>query len=78
MTDETETINLLRAIRAKLDEQGSRLARLETRLSGVEQIVGYIYAGMGDDRTVVQALTRRVAHIERRLLELQGVSSNDR
>ncbi|MFO8005439.1 hypothetical protein [Thioalkalivibrio sp.] len=57
----------LKAIRAKLDDHGERLGRIETRLSSIEQTVGSLYALAGSDRDNVQGLTRRIERIEKRL-----------
>lgn len=57
----------LKSIRAKLDDHGERLGRIETRLSSIEQTVGSLYALAGSDRDNVQGLTRRIERIEKRL-----------
>jgi len=57
----------LKAIRTKLDDHGERLGRIETRLSSIEQTIGSLYALAGSDRETVQALTRRIERIEKRL-----------
>lgn len=67
MTDDNIILKHLQAIRATLDDHSDRLARIETRLSGIEHTLGYLYAGAGDDRAAMQALTRRVERIEKRL-----------
>jgi len=57
----------VKAIRNKLDDHGERLGRIETRLSSIEQTIGSLYALAGSDRETVQALTRRIERIEKRL-----------
>ncbi len=49
----------LRAIRAKQDQHGERLDRIELRLCVIEQTLGSMFAVSGSDRKTVQSLTRR-------------------
>jgi hypothetical protein len=74
MTENTENLILehLRAIRNVLSDHGERLNRIELRLSAIEQTLGSLYALSGSDRERLDALTRRVERIERRL-ELRDV-----
>ena len=57
----------LRAIRGDLSDHGERLARIELRLSAIEQTLGSLYALSGSDRETMSAVIRRVERIERRL-----------
>lgn len=69
MTDNVDNLVLehLRAIRSLLGEHGDRLNRIELRLSAIEQTLGSLYALSGSDRETINAVTRRVERIERRL-----------
>jgi hypothetical protein len=69
MSENTENLILehLRAIRGLLSDHGERLNRIELRLSAIEQTLGSLYALSGSDRERLEALTRRVERIERRL-----------
>lgn len=67
MAHENLMLEHLKAIRTTLDDHGERLNRIETRLSGIEHTIGHLYAGAGDDRDAMRALTRRVDRVERRL-----------
>ncbi len=69
MTNEIESLVLehLRAIRGDLSDHGGRLARIELRLSAIEQTLGSLYALSGSDRETMSAVIRRVERIERRL-----------
>lgn len=72
MTEDNLVLKHLQALRGMLEQHGERLGRIETRLSSIEHTVGLIYAGAGDDRHTMQALTRRVERIERRLELREG------
>ena len=69
MTEQTDSLILehLRALRSTLTDHGERLARIELRLSAIEQTLGSLYALSGSDRDRLDALARRIERIERRL-----------
>ena len=69
MTEQTDSLNLehLRALRSTLTDHGERRARIELRLSAIEQTLGSLYALSGSDRGRLDALARRIERIERRL-----------
>jgi hypothetical protein len=69
MPDATDNLVLehLRAIRGILGTHGERLDRIELRLSTIEQTLGSLYALSGSDRETMNARTRRIESIERRL-----------
>ncbi|MEZ5582640.1 MAG: hypothetical protein R3F37_07630 [Candidatus Competibacteraceae bacterium] len=76
MTDETENLVLehLRAIRAKQDDHGERLGRIESRLSSLETTVAgmrrdlaHMYGDTVEGHTRMDQLTSRIERIERRL-----------
>ena len=76
MTADIESLVLehLRAIRAKQDEHGERLGRIEARLSSVETVVAgmrrdlaHMYGDVVEGHTRMDQLTARVERIERRL-----------
>ncbi|MBK8183550.1 MAG: hypothetical protein IPK63_11985 [Candidatus Competibacteraceae bacterium] len=68
------TLEHLRAIRAKQDEQGEQLGRIESRLSSLETTVAgmrrdlaHMYGDVVEGHTRMDQLTARIERIERRL-----------
>ena len=68
MTEQTDSLILehLRALRSTLTDHGERRARIELRLSAIEQTLGSLYALSGSDRDRLDALARRIERSERR------------
>jgi hypothetical protein len=69
MTEQTDSLVLehLRALGSAMTDHGERLARIELRLSAIEQTLGSLYTLSGSDRDRLDALARRIERIERRL-----------
>lgn len=71
MADDNLVLEQLGIMRNEIQEFrtdiGSQLDRLEIRASGMEHMLGNMYAASADDRAATQSLARRIDRIERRL-----------
>lgn len=72
MSDNVENLVLeyLRAIRATQSEHSERLVQIELQLSALGQQIGGLKTALYAGRSEIEALRRRIEHLERRL-ELQ-------
>jgi polyhydroxyalkanoate synthesis regulator phasin len=61
------TLEHLRAIRAKQDEQGDELAAIRLELSAMGQQIGALTTAVYSGKSELDSLKRRVERIERRL-----------